>query len=366
MHLDVRSSLEVDATSRIEVSARGLSGAASGSGPVATYGGGSHGGVGGRGGSNAYGSYKAPRLPGSGGYGGRSGGGVVEVRVGDNGLVVLDGSLLANGATASATQGAGAGGSISVTTPRLVGQGTISAAGGNSINGGAGGGGRIAVVGLVEEPDLQGGMLAPGGSSSGGYTAGAGTVFIQRRDQQHGDLIIDNQGNSSSAATPLVTVPAGTLTSLGGNVVSNAALSMSPDFYVGAYIKPNVAANGTETLLDDPYFTVLGNDATTFTIDGDPTVVADVGDEYRGLFIFDNLEIRGGAQVQTTADILVLEGDRSSADTTTFHTTGGLQGTYLELVDGGRLLIEGALRRCCLVAAAAGTSAAPARCSSRT
>ena len=159
--------LSVDATSRIDVVARGhLGGNRSGIGEIAhTSGfaagaqngaGGSYGGLGGDYSGNGasvpnpvYGNLVNPVDLGSGGgaWSGAGGDGGGRVLVGAINLVV-DGSITANGGLSSGTaSGEGSGGSVNLTLRTLAGRGTIAADGGttNGSNHAGGGGGRIAI-----------------------------------------------------------------------------------------------------------------------------------------------------------------------------------------------------------------------------
>ena len=159
-------SLNIDATSKIDVSAKGYLGAAQGGngsytgrtvGNTTTGGsyrtnGGSYGGLGGiYSDSNAtnavYGDPTDPNDLGSGGgadyYYGGNGGGLARLVVS---TLNLDGSILADGGNGTASGAGGSGGGIRLDVGTLSGSGTISAKGGTSTQGyGSGGGGRIAV-----------------------------------------------------------------------------------------------------------------------------------------------------------------------------------------------------------------------------
>jgi hypothetical protein len=185
-------SLKVDVTSRIDLTGRGDAAASGNNAPENGMGksparpgsamdmGGSHGGKGGNVGGGTvgptYDSATDPILPGAGGGGhpgitgpGSPGGGVFVIQTQ---TLTLQGALVADGlATDGPTKndltkhgfaGAGAGGSINITTKVLSGHGAITADGGDAClpagmtvnqsggcsygGGGAGGGGRIAVT----------------------------------------------------------------------------------------------------------------------------------------------------------------------------------------------------------------------------
>ena len=184
-------------------------------GPVCG-GGGAHGGNGGIAwpgdvlGGQAYGSVLEPTALGSSGGGSSAsptrqrspGGGAVRVVVG--GKFTLDGSLTANGGSASYdNQGGAAGGSIWVTAGQLAGEGTIAANGGTGewVDGGSGGGGRIALY--LGENNFTGTVTARGGAP-GRQAGGAGTIYTRLAADTVGTVLVEN-GDRWGALTPLWT-----------------------------------------------------------------------------------------------------------------------------------------------------------------
>jgi hypothetical protein len=174
-----------------------------------SYGG--RGGIGGGSGTNGptYGSILAPTNCGSGGYGynaGADGGGAIRLAVSGN--TTLNGTITANGnpIPGNAT-GAGAGGSIWLTTANLSGSGTIRARGGaggnNNGDNGGGGGGRIAVILANGTTFGSVAMQAYGGVYSN-LNGGAGTIYRQTAGQPNGagTVTIDN-GNQPAALTQI-------------------------------------------------------------------------------------------------------------------------------------------------------------------
>ena len=226
------SSLKVDATSRVDLTGRGDAGAASGNNapengmgksPAGTGSamdaGGSHGGKGGNAGGTVgptYDSAANPLLPGAGGGGhpgitgpGSPGGGVLVIQAQ---TLTVQGGLVADGlATDGPTKndltkhgfaGAGAGGSINITTRVLSGHGAIAADGGDAClpssiivnqlggcsygGGGGGGGGRIAVT-YQSNSAWSGKVHAAGGANHTMTSAdalkahgGKGTVVLRK------------------------------------------------------------------------------------------------------------------------------------------------------------------------------------------
>ena len=214
--------VDIDASSRIDVSTRGYypnrtlgnttSGAAGGQS------GGSYGGYGysysntysgNR--NEVYGDFRNPNELGSGAARGGRGGGLIRITAGD---MILDGSIRANGQSRLSSglyEGGGSGGGIRLDVIRLSGTGYIQANGGagkyyssgSRYNGGSGGGGRIAVY----YDDISGfdtnRIYAYGGQNSQNYNGGAGTIFLQQNGASTATMKLDNGNRTNSAVTPI-------------------------------------------------------------------------------------------------------------------------------------------------------------------
>jgi hypothetical protein len=200
-------------------------------------GGGGYGGQGGAGwggapGGPTYGSLMQPvDLGSAGGTGagepGSAGGGAIRFTVA--GTLLLNGTISANGGSFTPGHGGcGSGGSIWLTIGTLQGSGSISANGGSGrsdCDGGAGGGGRIAVyydnaVGF----SFANQVFALGGgpfNCPNTLWGGAGTIYLKGSSQPVGDLLVNNGGNLG-ALTPLTSSEPFNLT-----VSSNAVVSAS-------------------------------------------------------------------------------------------------------------------------------------------
>ncbi|MCP4970509.1 MAG: hypothetical protein GY932_07950, partial [Arcobacter sp.] len=255
-----------------------------------------------------YGSLYNPDDLGSGGGGdngnsGGNGGGLVRIRAND---IVLNGHIRANGGDGydGWYNGGGSGGGIYVETGTLSGGGMITANGGKTIGTygrtTGGGGGRIAIY----YDDISGfgaaNIAAYGGKGS--FNGGAGTIYTKSSTQTHGDLIVDNKNTVTTAyTTPLISVGTGTSTDLTANTMTDGTRSWRTDDLVGIYLNPNTGQGNV--------MKILNNDGTTITTDlndGDMTMVASAGSPYRGLYIFDTLDIKGLARIRTDDDIKVL------------------------------------------------------------
>jgi len=209
LKVSIGGSLTLGASGSINVDGKGFTGSGTGRGLTSGTGAG-HGGEGGTYdglGGITYGEVALPITIGSNGAGGGEGGGAAHLTVG--GASSLAGTISAN-ATGS-PWGAPSGGSIYLST------GTISGAGGMSVQGsaggdgrGGGGGGRIAIVltsGGADFTSHSGALNTVGG---GGSRAASGTLYKQTNAQGvgHGTITIDN---ASFVTNPHVTtaIPAG-------------------------------------------------------------------------------------------------------------------------------------------------------------
>jgi cysteine-rich repeat protein len=372
--LDVAAhAVEVAGGARIDVSGRGYAagrtvGNAAG-GPVVGAGG-SHGGRGGSDSETAppvYGDLRDPRLPGSGARN-VAGGGVVRVVATES--VVVDGAIRASGT--SNDYGGSAGGSISIRTARIGGTGTIEADGGvgsyqSFDRGCGGGGGRIALRGFqlasgrFAYPTPWEGLRARGGDvqmtnvSYAPRQGGAGTIFLEPAGATWGDLVVDNRDvRTAGDSTPLVDLGSGTVQSVTATVLRADRSLWVPGALAGYLVNPNVAQGDPDTLTDDAFFRVTGNDAAALTLTpangSQPlTAVSGAGRTYRSVYVFDNLQVRGRARLGTTGDILVLSGDVQSGDATTLRAEGVIRANRLEVAavdhlafsnDGGLLAGE--------------------------
>ena len=189
------------------------------------------------------------------------GGGVV--RLVAAGAVTVNGTILSGSASININRGTGAGGSVWIVCPRLVGTGTISVCPGNDLYGCAGAGGRIAVW-LTEAADFgdwSGSLLASGGdytgSSLGIGTASAGTIYLQAAGQtpKTSTVVLDNANRKTFGQVGFVELgaPVSRKEYIGNLVVTNGAhVRLVADSTVGELdlASSNVELNlGTNTLL---------------------------------------------------------------------------------------------------------------------
>ncbi|MBI5383453.1 MAG: hypothetical protein HZA90_02060 [Verrucomicrobia bacterium] len=214
LDLAIAGELTIDATSRVDVNAKGYGSAAGSSAGTNDYynaSGGGHGGPGGNAyggiaGGVSYGDLLAPTQGGSGGGNlgdspgpGGAGGGVIRLNVG--GTFTVAGQLSANGE--GTYDSGGAGGSIHIIAGTLAGSGSITANGGSAgyAQSGGGGGGRIALY--YGNSTFSGGLMALGGLSTSANCGGVGTLYTKANSQSVGDLLLDNSGRTNAMETPI-------------------------------------------------------------------------------------------------------------------------------------------------------------------
>jgi hypothetical protein len=353
--------LQLDPGASIDVSGKGYSQGYSG--PTGTAGiaksaGGSHGGQGTAMQSQiaTYGSLSNPKLAGGGGGFGNfgvsgCGGGVVRILVVGEGKASINGLISADGdgsyqvdQSKSPTHGAGAGGSIYISAKKVLGSGTFSADGGtvaksnclgwstcNAPSRHGGGGGRIAMVGYdlavgsFAVPTLFDKIHAYGGWGPEGKYSAAGTVWIQSSTDLDGSLIVNNDGNDSTAQTLLPMVPEGTIIEVSKTAITDYGKFVA-EKYATWQINPNVFQGSPTTLVDDTVATVLNNDVNKLFFNPKDKIdnVANVGDTYRGFLRLASLEVRGKAHLNVVGDLLLIKGDiHSSAVPPTFNVNPG-------------------------------------------
>jgi len=235
-----------------------------------------------------YGSVYHPAENGGGGennYGGQAGGGSAHITAGS---VVMNGSILATGASGGR---GGAGGSVWITTGPISGSGTIDASGGSSTpsGAGAGGGGGIAVEytsGTLPALHAAGG-LAP----SSIVVAGAGTIVTKGSNSTYGDLTVDN-GGAATGVTELPSLGAGIAQSgsSGPTLVTGRSKDI-PTYLIGQWVEVTNsvgAVQGTWRILDIP-----SPRTVTLAPNGTETIPIQPGYGWRGVYRFDSVTVKG-------------------------------------------------------------------------
>ncbi len=331
--------VEVDSTSRLDVSAKGYRGGfrdGNAQNPGETLNsqvgaqakaGGSYGGLGavnsGPGSNLVYGTPYAPVYLGAGGSSrgdnfsaGGNGGGRITI-VATN-RVTVHGAIAADGqeATSGFNAGSGAGGSIWIQTALFEGSGSVRANGGAFEVGG--GGGRIRVdynfIGSGTN-DFNGlrNVTAAGGKSTS-QAGSAGSVLMKSSSQGIGDLYIDATYTNATAplwSSTLTPVGLGRSVALTTNELTvDGEVALLPGGLVGATLVPN-ENNGAS-------FTIVANTATTITVSvtasSNLLTVASTGDVYAAKYVFDNVILRRGAWL-ATSDKLSVNGTLTVSET---------------------------------------------------
>ncbi len=300
--------LQIDATSRIDVSGRGFLGGFQPGNPLPFAGmtvgfaagstfrsGGSYGGLGGVGSVSGgvvnpvYGDFRNPNDVGSGGSwwsgNGGNGGGLVRIVAQ---TLQLDGSILANGNEAATfgEGGGGSGGGIRIDVGTLRGAGFIrgngGSGGGGTVAGSGGGGGRVAVY-YQDAAGFDLSKVAAFGGAGGVTTnspsnGGAGTVYLQGSTREVGELIVDNNNIvSATLSTPVPNPATGTiaLTHLrvkrGARIRLDSLLNLTSTLeisYGSEFISTNRTNADTINLTANSVITHLPTTATTsFKVD---------------------------------------------------------------------------------------------------
>ena len=306
--------------------------------------GGSHGG---RGGAAAPGSHPLagapfdsafwPLEPGGGGGGGATaagtaGGGAIQISGFGGGEMVIDGAILANGASGAGPTGAG--GSIVLAdydVPKFYpvyelegfrGAGRLEASGGNSTsNGPTGGGGRIALWGRFDSRFRDRAVAAGGatGSTSALDVGAAGTIYHNgieysesRPDQVTPDplptetLKIDNAGRTTAHATVLPSAGTGIVTSLASDpgafpyyfTFTDAAADFRSSLF-GGYVLFGPGDSTVYRIEPHPHHT---DSLSAFWMENVlPPAGFELGTEYRGWVRLDGLDVRRGARFDAAA-----------------------------------------------------------------
>ncbi|HEV7509643.1 MAG TPA: Ig-like domain-containing protein [Thermoanaerobaculia bacterium] len=333
--MTVSGRLTVDAGAVLDVTGQGYLGATvssvAGGAPSGVTGsksdsGGSYGGIGQIWGNpgpvgDVFGSVYLPRLGGGGGserYNGSpggNGGGTVELTLGE---LVLNGEIRAKGQrrqTNGNGESSGAGGSVLITSGTVSGAGLIDASGGDyqasGVYGASGGGGRVALyVGSFSGFDPVAQIRAWGGTTFNGASpflyGGPGTVLVKTASDTYGRLIMDSgkESNGAERVGPQSPLPA-----LGTGAVT-AISAQGADALVTAAAAFKVQWMGARMALEDAAGGQLGS-FLVLSIDGQGRALlkdaagASAAVKYRGQYRFDRLDVKSGAGVSSTDEVIV-------------------------------------------------------------
>jgi Bacterial Ig-like domain/Carboxypeptidase regulatory-like domain len=345
LHLKA-STINIDNTSRIDVSSLGYLGAFKGNNPTQygmtlgningsrRYSGGSHGGYGGQGFNDdggaykindIYGSFTQPVDPGSGGAGngtatpGGNGGGVIRL---ETGLLQLEGEIFANGGNGQNESGGGAGGSIWIDADTITGSGSIQANGGTTHTNvsllkwgeGGGSGGRIALhyqdssqFDLANVTAYGGRQLDSQFDLQNKFTlacmnGNAGTIYMAKTNQEP-QLVIDNNGINTYKSlifpeiTPAAVAEINSADGDGKTITDNTWAFLPGSLKDVVLTVTHDDGSGNKSTSD---YTIVANIGTKITVD---RAGIELGDTFTHNIVFDGKLIIRGAYVQISREI---------------------------------------------------------------
>jgi hypothetical protein len=176
--------------------------------------------------------------------------------------------------------------------------------------GGAGGGGRIAILADASSFTLD----WTGCKGSGAWSSGSapGTLFLKGPGDSHGRLIVDNgHENESGKVTELISIGTGAVGSVSGTTLTDPAAS----FRRGVEgLTVEVVRGGSPV---GRYRVVANPSATSLQLESAASGNIQIGDTYRGVQTFNQIILRNGAHVVTSD---VLEGPVTADSTSTLVT----------------------------------------------
>jgi RHS repeat-associated protein len=300
LDITVTGAIQIDLTSRIDVTGLGFLAAGRSGNPFPQNGmtlgfqkgsgdlsGGSYGGVAGTLGSSVpnvvYGDFRNPNEPGSGGGAvgvpGGNGGGLIRIvaqTLSLSGAIRANGRLVDVGGSASG----GSGGGIRIDVGTITGSGSITANGspGGGTSGGGGSGGRIAIYYQNATGFNLGNVSTFGTTGPNATNAGAGTVYLQGPARESGEIIVDNNNLAApSLSTPILGASTSTLTLThfrvrrGARAKADSTLNLSGTFEIatsGELAAGNRIVADTTNLTTNAVLTHLATTGTaTFKVD---------------------------------------------------------------------------------------------------
>ncbi|HEX6904370.1 MAG TPA: carboxypeptidase regulatory-like domain-containing protein [Thermoanaerobaculia bacterium] len=361
LRMTLTGKLTVEANASLDVTGTGYAGgdaahpdgyAPTGVTGSTTLAGGSHGGRGAwPGAGEVYDSVYAPKLAGGGGaYYNHlnlpgAGGGVVWIEAGE---VELGGTIVAKGQPACVS-GAGAGGTVRISTGVMGGAGRIDASGGNRSCGGSlngGGGGRVAIVtGTWNGFDPEAQVTAWGGATydSPKTYASAGTVYHRKTGDAYGTLLIDagetNGVDNKNLVTELPVLGSGMVTATevtGGDLWVSAGAGFAAK-WLGAWVRLRGASGA-----DLGAFEVKEIDGAGRLRLASASAATGAA-SYQGEYRFDRVAVKNGAGLDAQDPLLAtdstFDGESELAGALTGATSTVKAGAILRPARGSELRI---------------------------
>jgi len=261
-----------------------------------------------------FGSVVRPQEAGGGGgsSSGRSGGGALKINAGS---IALGGTISAtgDGSTASGARG-GAGGSVWIVTGAISGTGSVEASGGAGQNSGSGAGGGGAIAIEHASATMPWTLKADAGINSvASAIGGAGTIFVKGPNATFGDLRVES---GTTAIAPQTILPA-----LGFGIAQNGTTSATlmtdrtldiPAYFVGHWVE--IASSSGAPKGKWKIASVLGKSATLAPNSGE-TISLQPGDQWAGLYRFDNAKLRNATLVSADRIAITNAVDKDTAST---------------------------------------------------
>jgi hypothetical protein len=329
--------VRIDAGSAIDATGRGYSGALVDYGvtlggiPGSQRGtGGSYGGKGGGYQGNdsglVYGDPRNPVFLGSGGgyWSGAGGAGGGRITIHASSSLVVEGSIMANGAFSSGSaSGDGSGGSILIRCSSLAGTGTIGADGARNSSGAngshvSGGGGRVAIycdtLDLNDNfNNLRSVTAFSGKDTFDDASSSAGTVYFKyNQGAEYLYLDANLTGATATGATPLPHIGSGATAAVTADSLTlDGNVTLLPGGLAGLRLNPDTTQQES--------FAIKGNSATTISVvtpnenGANFQGLAAAGSTYSGVHSYQNLTFRRGANL-LLGDPLLITGTLTLAE----------------------------------------------------
>jgi hypothetical protein len=289
---------------------------------------------------STFGSIYQPRELGGGGaiwgpYRSSSGGGRVSMQVTQ---LQLDGLIRANGLS---QEGPGAGGSVWIRAGKITGGGGIQANGGAVVT--SGGGGAIAIE--YGDPLSNGAWLTNLSASAASFGAGvvqngaAGTILVKGPSSTYGTLTIDNKGTTPGQETQLPSLGNGFALAgtIGATLVTDRAANID-DYFAGNWLEVRDGAGVLKGRWKIASVDSTNRKKVTLTPNGTETITLVAGDQWRGIYRFDAVNIAGTERL-ISGDQIVLGNDGAAVTTIVGGTT--TYATYSQPIFGDDVLIRG-------------------------
>lgn len=245
-----------------------------------------------------FGSVERPRELGGGSSNSGAGGGAVRI---DATNLTVSGTISANG---EGNSFGGGGGSIWITTGSIAGSGIIQANGGGGYA--TGGGGAVAVHYTNASsvlPTLRAFTGASVCCNSGYPKGGAGTVLVRGPQNTYGELRADGT-NGAQQLTLLPSLGSGIAQSGTSGATLVTAIDV-PAFFAGHWVE--IASKGTWRIAS------IDGRSVTLAPNGSETISLAPGDAWQGIYRFDKLVLRNGAQLASFDRIDATSNDAPSS-----------------------------------------------------